>query len=106
MLNVNDSKQVERFVPIIKSEIERLLSLLQDYLLINKNNLDLDIMDLNLMIEDNVKKLQPLLQNNKVNLNLDLVDDEIYVNGDYNRLSQVVINIIRFYLTSTIYCKE
>lgn len=95
MLNVNDSKQVERFVPIIKSEIERLLSLLQDYLLINKNNLDLDIMDLNMMIEDNVKKLQPLLQDNKVNLNLDLVDDEIYVNGDYNRLSQVVINIIK-----------
>lgn len=95
MLNMDDTKQVKRYVPIIKSEVDRLLSLLQDFLLINKENLDLDIMDFNLLIEDTLDKLKPLLDDNKIVLNLDIVDEEVYINGDYNRLSQVLINIIK-----------
>ena len=95
MINVRDSKQVERYVPIIKSEIERLLTLLQDFLLINKSNLDLDIMDFNLLIEDTLYKLNPLLEDNNIKLNVNILDDEIFIKGDYNRLSQVLINIIK-----------
>ena len=95
MMNVHDNTQVEKYIPIIKSEIERLLSLLQDFLLINKSNLDLDIMDFNMLIEDTLTKLEPLLKENNIDLNLSLIDDEIFVNGDYNRLSQVLINIIK-----------
>ena len=95
MMNVKDSKQVERYIPILKSEIERLLSLLQDFLLINKSNLDLDIMDMNMLIEETTDKLSPLLEENNIKLDLKLLDDEIYINGDYNRLSQVLINIIK-----------
>jgi len=82
MMNVKDQKQVERYIPILKSEIERLLSLLQDFLLINKSNLDLDIMDMNMLIEETMDKLNPLLEENNIKLNLNLIDDEIYINGD------------------------
>ena len=95
MINVKDTDQVERYVPIIKSEIERLLTILQDFLLINRDNLDLDIMDFNMLIEDTIHKLNPLLKDNNINLNLNILDDEIFINGDYNRLSQVLINIIK-----------
>lgn len=95
MLNVRDEKQVAKYVPIIRSEIERLLSLLQDFLLINKSNMDLDIMDFNMLIDDAVYKMKPLLNENNINLNLDIIDDEIFINGDYNRLSQVLVNLIK-----------
>ena len=95
MLDVKNQQQVEKYIPIIKSENERLLSLLQDFLLINKSNLDLDIMDFNMLIEDTVEKLNPLLNENHIKLNLNMLDDEIYINGDYNRLSQVLINLIK-----------
>ena len=95
MLNVHDKDQVERYVPILKSEIDRLLSLLQDFLLINKSNLDLDIMDMNMLVEDTIDKLKPLIEENNIKLDLNLIDDEIFINGDYNRLSQVLINIIK-----------
>ncbi len=95
MMNVRDIKQVEKYIPIIKSEIERLLSLLQDFLLINKNNLDLDIMDFNMLVEDTLDKLKPLINENNIDLNLNIIDDEIFINGDYNKLSQVLINIIK-----------
>jgi len=95
MMNTKDTKQVERYVPIIKSEIERLLSLLQDFLLINKSNLDLDIMDLNMLVEDTLDKLNPMLEEKNIKLETNIIDDEIFINGDYNRLSQVVINVIK-----------
>ena len=95
MLDVKDSKQVKKYIPIIKSETDRILIMLQDFLLINKMNLDIDIMDINLLIEDIVFKLETMLKEKNIKINLDLVDDEIYINGDYNRLSQVFINIIK-----------
>ena len=95
MLDVKDKKQVEKYIPIIKSETDRILTILQDFLLINKMNLDLDIMDINMLIEDVIFKLECVLKEKNVKLNLHLIDDEVYINGDYNRLSQVFINIIK-----------
>ena len=95
MLDVKDSKQVKKYIPIIKSETDRILIMLQDFLLINKMNLDIDIMDINLLIEDIVFKFETMLKEKNIKINLDLIDDEIYINGDYNRLSQVFINIIK-----------
>lgn len=95
MLDVKDEKQVEKYIPIIQSEINRLLNLLQDFLLVNKANVAFDLMDINMLIEDVIRQQLPLFKDRKIKFENDLIDDEIYVNGDYNRLSQVIINIIK-----------
>ena len=82
MLNTKDTNQVERYIPILKSEIDRLLSLLQDFLLINKSNLDLDIMDMNMLVEETLDKLNPLLEENNIKLDLNIEDNEKYKNED------------------------
>ena len=43
MMNVKNKKQVEKYIPIIKSEIDRLLNLLEDFLLVNKANISFDL---------------------------------------------------------------
>ena len=95
MLNTKDRKQVEKYIPIIKSEIDRLLNLLQDFLLVNKANVTFDLMDINMLIEDIISREIPLMEAKNIKFKSDLIDDEIYINGDYNRLSQVLINIIK-----------
>ena len=95
MLNTKDRKQVEKYIPIIKSEIDRLLNLLQDFLLVNKANITFDLMDINMLIEDIIGREIPLMEANNIKFKSDLIDDEIYINGDYNRLAQVFINIIK-----------
>lgn len=95
MLNIKDKKQINKYIPIIKSEIDRLLTLLEDFLLVNKANVSFDLMDINMLIEDIVDKERSLISASNIKLNVDLLDDEIYINGDYNRLSQVLINIIK-----------
>lgn len=95
MLNVNNQEQVEKYIPIIKGEIERLLTLLEDFMLVNKNNVELDIMDINMLLEEVIDKLKPMLEEKNIELENKLIDDEIYINGDYKRLSQVFINLVK-----------
>ena len=95
MLDINNEKQVRKYIPIIQSEIERLLVLLEDFMLVNSENINCDIMDINMLLEEVVGKLKPLLEEKNIKLNLDLIDDEIYINGDYKRLSQVFINLVK-----------
>ena len=95
MLNVHDSKQVKKYIPIISREIERLLILLQDFLLVNKNNVELDIMDINMLIEEVTMSFKPMLTEKSIELKMDIIDDEILIDGDYKRLSQVFINILK-----------
>lgn len=95
MLNINNEEQVRKYIPIIKSEIERLLTLLQDFLLVNRENIEFDIMDINLLLEDVINKLKPMLDDRKIKLECNLIDDDIYINGDYKRLSQVLINLLK-----------
>ena len=95
MLNTNNQEQVEKYIPIIKGEIERLLTLLEDFMLVNKNNVELDIMDINMLLEEVIDKLKPMLEEKNIELENKLIDDEIYINGDYKRLSQVFINLVK-----------
>ena len=95
MMDINNKDKVKKYIPIIKDEIDRLLNLLQDFLLINKTSINIDIMDINMLIEEVIRKEQNLLASKNIILKLSLIDDEIYINGDYNRLSQVLINIIK-----------
>ena len=95
MYDVNDKKKSEKYVGIIKNEIDRLLCLLEDFMLVNKSNINPDIMDINMLLEDKINSINTLMNEKKISINYDLPDEEIYIFGDYNRLSQVIINLIK-----------
>lgn len=95
MINTKDKDQVERFIPIIRSEIDRLLILLEDFLALNRININSDIMDVNMLVEEQIHKFDSYIKEKNIKLKNNLLDDDVYISGDYNRLSQVVINIIK-----------
>lgn len=95
MLDTSDKKQVERYVPIIKEEIDRTLLILKDFLSLNKIKIEKDIMDINLLVEEVIDSVSPLTKQNKIIIEESLIDDEVYINGDYNRLKQVLINLVK-----------
>lgn len=94
MLNTDNKEQCSRYIPIIKEEIARTLLLLQDFLSVNKIKLDMDILDINLLLEESLNSLNTLLKEKKIKIEFN-EEDEIYINGDYNRLLQVIINIVK-----------
>lgn len=95
MFDVNNKEHSKKYIPIIKEEIARTLILLQDFLSIQKIKIEKDILDINLLLEEILTSLGPLFKEKEIQIDSNITEDEIYINGDYNRLKQVFINILK-----------
>ena len=92
IFDYNDPECAKRYIPIISGEIDKMLLLLQDFMLVNKDNINKDIMDINYLLEEVAHSFNEM---RRFDIELDLIDDEIFINGDYNRLTQVMTNLIK-----------
>lgn len=95
MFDTNNPEHSAKYIPILREEIERVLVLLQDFLSITKVNIEKESMDIYLLIEDVVDSFKPILKNTDIKLNLNIPDQELYIDGDYNRLKQVFMNLVK-----------
>lgn len=95
MLDIHNETQLERYIPIIRQEISRSLDIMSDFMEFSKIKIDKEIIDINLLLEDIEEELQLLISSRHVDLECKLIRDEIYVEGDYNRLKQVFINMVK-----------
>ena len=97
-LDMYDEKNISEFknyVPILKEEINRTLILLEDFLAMNKLKINKDLLDINLLLEEVLNNMKFLFIKNNIKLKSNIKEDEIFINGDYNRLTQVFINILK-----------
>ena len=95
MFDKNNPKHFQKYIPILKDEINRTLLLLEDFLAMNKVKINKDIIDINLLIEEVIKNINMLCNKNNIKLKVNIIDDDIYINADYNRLTQVLINLLK-----------
>lgn len=95
MMDVNNSRQVNKYIPIIKQEIDRTLTLMNDYLNLTKLTVNKSVIDISLLLDDVCNAVEALLIGKSIHFMFDIVDDEIFINGDYDRLKQVFINLVK-----------
>lgn len=92
MYDENNEKH-KKYITILKGEVSRVLVLLEDFLSINRVNINKEIIDINYLIEEVVDSFELLLKKKKIDITLD--EGEYYITADYNRLKQVIINVIK-----------
>lgn len=95
MIDLNNKKKIDKYIPIVKSEINRTLSLLDDYLDYSKIKIEKDIIDVIMLIEDTTRSMGVLLKDRDIETDFDISDEEVYMLADYNRLKQVLVNVIK-----------
>ena len=95
MLDCNDTEKTKKYIPIIKNEIERTITLMDDFLDCTKVQINRNEIDLYLLLEDTIASVKPLLKKHKIKTNINIPDDEVYMMADYNRLKQVLVNIFK-----------
>ena len=95
MLDTNKQDKVDKYIPIIKQEINRSLNIMSDFMEFSKIKIESDILDINILLESIIDELSIVLNNKNIKINTRITKDEIFINGDYNRLKQVFINIIK-----------
>lgn len=94
MFDVKNEKKSSRYVGIISQEIDRTLLLLNDFSNISKMKIEKKDMDITLLIDDVCDEVS-LIFDNKIKFIKKFSDEEVIINADYNRLKQVLINVIK-----------
>ena len=94
MLDVDNVKHCKKYLPIIRNEIEHTLLILNDFSDLSKIKIEKDIIDICFVLEEIIDNLRELLNNQNIKITLKSEDD-IYIDGDYTRLMQVFINVIK-----------
>ena len=95
MLDVTDLDKVNKYIPIVRSEINRALVIMDDFLSLSNIAIRNEILDIYLLIEDVYNTMEKLLQEKQVKLIVPKYNGELYIMGDYDRLKQVLVNIIK-----------
>jgi signal transduction histidine kinase len=95
MMDTNNTKQMNKYVPIIRQEIERTLTLMNDFLSLTKLKVDKKNIDITLLLDDLCSCVESLLIEKNMHFIYDISNTDIYIEGDYDRIKQVLMNLIK-----------
>ena len=95
MINMNNPDKVVKYISIIRSEIERSLNIMNDFMDYSKIKINKELFDMGLLLDELYDSFNVLLREKDIILKYEKNEDDIYINGDYNRLKQVFVNIIK-----------
>lgn len=94
MLDIENVEQCKKYIPIIKSEVNHALLILNDFSNLSKIKVTKELIDVSLLVKETITNLREYLRQQGIKITYKK-DHEIYMDGDYNRLMQVLINIIK-----------
>lgn len=94
MFDVTDIEKSKRYISILKNEVNRTLNLLSDFMEFTKIKVVKKECNFNDLISDVKEILIPFFVKKNVSYSF-CVQNNIIVNMDYNRIKQVIINVIK-----------
>lgn len=101
MINLDNKEKSTKYISIMKQEINRSLNIISDFVEYNKIKVIKEQIDLNMLLEDVYDSFKILVNANNIKLVYDDQNkDDIYIMGDYERLKQVLINLLKNSLES------
>lgn len=95
MINLSDIDKSKRYINIVKSEIDRSLNVMSDFMEYSKIKVNKEIFDMVILMDDIYESFNILVRDKNICFNYHNKYDEVYVWGDYERLKQVFVNIIK-----------
>lgn len=101
MINLDNKEKSNKYIFIMKQEINRSLNIMSDFMDFNKIKVVKEQIELNLLLEDIYDCFKIIIKSKNTNLIYnDREGEEIYFQGDYERLKQVIINLLKNSLES------
>ena len=95
MLNLNDKEKTEKYLEIITNEITRSKTIIDEFSSYGKlKEINQEELDITYLLEETVELLKPIFKQHKATIKI-ITKEEIYIYGDYNKLKQVFINLLK-----------
>jgi len=101
MIDLDKKEKSQKYISIMKQEIGRSLNIMSDFVEFNKIKIIKEQVDLNLLLYDVYDSFKIIAGSKNIKLIYkDMENEEIYFQGDYERLKQVIINLLKNSLES------
>jgi len=84
-----------KYISIMKKEISRSMEIIGEFMLYRQIVVCKNIMDINKLVREVCCDIGGYVKNKKILFDYDVLDKQIYINGDYGKLKQVFINLIK-----------
>ena len=94
IFDVNDAEKSERYINIINNEVDRSLELLNDFKDLSKINVVKNEMSILELFDDIKQTMIPLFNSKDIKYEIKC-ESNITFNADYNRMKQVLVNLIK-----------
>ena len=95
MINLNNIDKSRKYIDIIKSEINRSLNVISDFMEYSKIKINKEEFDMVMLLDDIYESFDILINDKNINFKYNNKYDDIYMMGDYERLKQVFINVLK-----------
>ena len=95
MINVDNKDKAVKYLGIIRGEIDRSLNVISDFMDYSKIKINKELIDMNILLEEIYDSFELLLGNKNIKFRYNNSYEEIYLFGDYGRLKQVFVNVIK-----------
>jgi len=95
MINLDNRDKSEKYMNIMKSEIDRSLNIMNDFMDYSKIKVNKELFDMSLLLDEIYDSFKLLTDSRKIKFDYTNKYDDIYVLGDFDRLKQVFVNIIK-----------
>ena len=95
MMDLSNIDKSSKYINIVKSEIDRSLNVIADFMEYSKIKVNKEIFDMVMLMDDIYESFEILIKDKNIKFNYHNKYEEIYVCGDYDRLKQVFVNIIK-----------
>lgn len=95
MMDLSNESKTKRYFNILRNEISRSLTIINDFSSFGKiKRIEKEELDVYYLLEEIKDTLKPMFNNRNADIILD-DDKEIYFEGDYSRLKQVFVNLLK-----------
>jgi len=95
MIDLNNYEKSEKYIGIIKSEIDRSLNVMADFVEYSKIKIKKEEFDVTLLLDEVYEAFLLLMNDKHIKFNYHHTLEEIYLWGDYDRLKQVFVNVLK-----------
>ena len=95
MIDVSNVNKSKKYIGIIKSEIDRSLNVIADFTEYSKIKINKEVMDIGLLLSEVYDAFYLLVKDKNILFTYNNCYDKIFLMGDYERLKQVFINIVK-----------
>ena len=94
MMDTSNIDKTNRYIDI-RSELDRSLNIMSDFLEFSKIRINREEIDICSLLDDVYDNFKLLLGSKNIKLDYVYSEEEIYMMGDYNRLKQVMLNLLK-----------